>query len=165
MSDIRTLIQLRAAVGLLGEQAQHNWWPSAFFTASSNAFLMPVFPRTTQLARMTGIARAASRVHDQYIGVGATYHLFRLPETWEQRITATLTTDPDDIDMPTSAAAAMQQLRALAADTPAATIGPVHMGDTRRLQEAAVWNVVAAYYLYAFEMGERIYPYFRDSVA
>jgi hypothetical protein len=160
--NITQQIRLRTVIGYLGEKEQYNWWPSSFFSAPSSAFLAPVFNRTQSLARLSGVSRAASRVHDEYIGVGAVYHLFRLPERLEQRIVSHMQREPDQIDMPAAREEALAWLHDYTDEMPVATMGPVRVGDISALQEEASWQAVAALYLYAFEMGARIYPYFRD---
>lgn len=150
-------------IGFLGEKEQHHWWPSSFFSASSSAFLAPVFSRTETLARLTGVSRAASRVHDEYIGVGTVYHLFRLPESMEQRIVAYMHKGQEQISVPAAREEALAWLHEYADETPIATMGPIRVGGIERLQDEEGWKAVAALYLYAFEMNARIYPYFRDA--
>ena len=41
-NGLRTIIRLRLATGLLGEQAQVKWWPSLWGTSSGEAFLVPI---------------------------------------------------------------------------------------------------------------------------
>lgn len=163
MVSITQLIRLRTIIGYLGEKEQQNWWPSSFFSAPSTAFLTPIFSRTQSLARLSGVSRAASRVHDEYIGVGVVYHLFRLPERLEQRIVAHMQQEQDQLEVPASIEEACVWLQEYAAETPIATMGPVRVGDLQQLQDEESWKAVGALYLYAFEMGARIYPYFRDS--
>ena len=64
------LARLRLLVGYLGEQHQYHWWPSAFFTPSSMAFLAPMFGKTAFIAQYQGVKAAASRIHDEHIGLG-----------------------------------------------------------------------------------------------
>jgi hypothetical protein len=161
--SIEDLILLRTSIGYLGEKEQHNWWPSGFYSASSSAFLAPVFSRTQRLARLSGVSRAASRVHDEYIGVGAVYHLFRLPERLEQRIVTHMQAETAASEAPPTREAALAWLREFAAEPPVATLGPVRVGAIEQVQDEECWREVAALYLYAFEMGARIYPYFRDA--
>ena len=122
-----------------------------------------MFSRTQALARLSGVSRAAGRVHDEYIGVGTVYHLFRLPERLEQRIVTHLQQEPVPNNLPTTTEDALAWLRQYAPDTPVATMGPVRVGDIQQVQAKASWPEVAALYLYAFEMNARIYPYFRDA--
>ncbi|NDD65185.1 MAG: BrxE family protein, partial [Acidobacteria bacterium] len=58
-SNLSTLLNLRLLVGFLGEQGQCQWWPTEFYTAASNSFLLPVFTRTPHLARYFGVIEAA----------------------------------------------------------------------------------------------------------
>jgi hypothetical protein len=86
VGPIESLAALRTLVGFLGEREQFAWWPSAFFAPGSQAFLLPLFARTRLLAQCNGVTQAAALVHDDRIGVGQVYHLFRLPEDMEQAI-------------------------------------------------------------------------------
>ena len=163
MVNIIQLIQLRTIIGYLGEREQYNWWSSSFFSASSDAFLTPVFSRTQSLARLSGVSRAASRVHDEYIGVGAVYHLFRLPERLEQRIVADMQQNQAQLKVPATREEALAWLQKYAADAPVPMSGPVCIGNIQQLQDEVSWKIAAAYYLYALDKGERTYPYFRDA--
>lgn len=87
---LEKLTSLRILVGYLGEREQYTWWPSAFFASGSAAFLAPLFTRTQPLAQFNGVTQAAALIHDERIGIGQVYHLFRLPEDLEQGIHRTL---------------------------------------------------------------------------
>lgn len=92
MNDlIHEIAKLRTCVAFLGEKEQNNWWPCSFLSSSGAAFLTPVFPKTSLLARVNGASTAAQVIHDEYIGVGNVYHLFRLPENIEREIAQILT--------------------------------------------------------------------------
>jgi hypothetical protein len=162
-SLIETLALLRAAVGYLGERDQQSWWQSGFFSSGSRAFLTPVFGRTQVLAQCAGVTRAAALVHDERIGVGQVYHLFRCPEDLEQGIHAvyqrsdigryigTLVTSPD---------AALALLREQANSTQIAGIGPTRVGDESELRKPRAWRTVAAHYARAFAEEDEVFPYF-----
>src|ERR1044071_7696845 len=77
-------LNLRLIVGFLGEKSQFGWCPTAFYEPSSRLFLEPVFPKTYRLAQYNGVREAARLLHDEYVGVGNVFHLFRLPEEMEQ---------------------------------------------------------------------------------
>jgi hypothetical protein len=79
------IIALRFLIGYLGERTQANWWPSDFLAFRSEAFLLPIFQKSAAMAQFSGVTEAARRVHDERIGVGRVFHLFRLPEAIEQR--------------------------------------------------------------------------------
>ena len=79
-----TIAELRVLIGYLGEKNQANWWGSEFFSATATAFLAPIFNRSLFLAQYQGATAAAAKIHDEAIGVGRIYHLFRLPIGLEQ---------------------------------------------------------------------------------
>lgn len=156
-----TLALMRLAVGMLGEQPKAGWWPSKFCGKEAGMFLQPTYPRTVSLARLKGVTAAALKVHDEHIGVGRVYHLFRLPaELEEQMHTAFVEKGLEgaarilsNIDQ------ALEFLHQQASDAPFAP-GPVQVGKTADLTKEATWRSVAAHYLNAYERGERTYPYF-----
>ena len=161
---IDELATLRVVVGYLGEKEQFGWWPCSFFGAGSSAFLTPVFGRTAALAQYTAVANAAARVHDEFLGVGNTYHLFRLPEEMEQDIHAFLA-DPQRRE-PLSAlvgsrAAALACLPTAGKQVQPGT-GPTLVGNMDALHSAAAWKVAAAQYAAAFAEEHRVFPYFAD---
>lgn len=162
---VETLAMCRAAAGYLGERAQHGWWSSGFFEPSSRAFLAPVFGRTIVLAQCSGVTQAAALVHDERIGVGRVYHLFRLPEDVEQGIHQALQR-PAVIQriatLVTSTEAAVQHLREIGRTTSAAHIGPMRIGDARSMRDAGAWRAVAAQYAHAFTTGNPVFPFFAD---
>jgi ATP-dependent Lon protease len=77
--QLEHMAAMRAVVGFLGEKGQAAWWPSSFFAPGSTAFLSLVFPRTQFVAQCLGVTAAASKVHDERIGVGQVYHPVQEP--------------------------------------------------------------------------------------
>lgn len=75
--DLLSIINLRFAVGFFGEKEQHNWWPSLWLTKNASAFLSPIYGERLDTARYHGVVEAARRIHDERIGVGRAFHLFR----------------------------------------------------------------------------------------
>lgn len=164
-SDHEYVATLRAAVGLLGEKGQAGWWPSAFFAPGSNAFLSPVFPRTELIAQCSGVTGAAAKVHDERIGVGQVYHLFRLPEDLEQAIHRIM--HESDVAKRIkqhlgTGDAALQFLRGSGGTGSEKAIGPTRVAGITSLREPLVWHDVAATYADGFESRTEIYPYFTD---
>ena len=162
--QIRNFALLRSVVGFLGERDQAGWWPSAFFSPGSSAFLAPVVPRTEVLAKCTGVTRAAALVHDERIGVGRVYHLFRLPEEIEQRVHSALH-DAELANCISEVTAtrdsSLHWLRALAEVT-GIGVGPTLVGDAEDLRIAKSWRTVASEYLRGLESELEVYPYFTD---
>ncbi|HSH83429.1 MAG TPA: BrxE family protein [Herpetosiphonaceae bacterium] len=154
---------LRAVVGYLGEREQYGWWQSSFFAPHSAPFLQPVFARTELLARCNGVTRAAALIHDERIGTGNVYHLFRLPEDLERAIhTALLDADAGQRIMRQMASmeTAMAFLRQPGQSTNQETIGPTHAGTLHDLRRLDAWSVVAGHYAAGFEQGRAVFPFF-----
>lgn len=166
--DIDSLAVLRAVVGYLGEKDQNGWWQTSFFTTGSHAFLSPVFSRTRLLSQCTGVSQAAALVHDERIGVGRVYHLFRLPEDMEQDIFHAWH-KPDlviHIDAVTlNPEQALEYLRSISDDAGQDEVGPVFVGSSGDLSNEVTWQRVAALYAAAFPQTTQIYPYFADIAA
>lgn len=160
---VEILVKLRAAVGVLGEHGPRPRWPSAFATASSRAFLSPLFPRTLHLSQLRGVISAASRVHDERIGVGDVYHLFRLPEEIEQAVHRLMLTPPGTAAFAAAAAdpsAATSTLASLAAGVTAQAVGPARIGGTEEMGDKAAWQKVAGQYAYGFKADTEVFPFF-----
>jgi hypothetical protein len=161
---VENLATLRAVVGYLGEKEQHGWWQSSFFGPGSSAFLSPVFGRTASLAQLTAVTNAAAQIHDEYIGIGDTYHLFRLPEELEQAIHVFLT-DPHQsqslriqIKNRETASAYLEEV----SKSPQAGIGPTYIGNVEAIRSAVAWEIAATHYANAFAQSTLAFPYFAD---
>ena len=117
---------MRLLVGYLGEKDQFNWWPTTFICSFSNLFLSPVFPRTTLLSQYHGILEAARRLHDERIGVGSVFHLFRLQEVHEQELHGILSDDGPSLSMESFASmdSALSALQKIADGDTSASEGP-----------------------------------------
>jgi hypothetical protein len=155
------LLRLRLAVGLLGEKSANGWWPTSFLDPLSQAFLDPVFVRTRPVAQMHGVTEAARRVHDARLAAGS-FHLFRLPEEFEQDLHALLRDGSlaSESPTPSDADAAMSMLDDIASGLGVDSPGPMLMGDSASLGSAEAWRAVAGVYRDAFRKGFQSYPYF-----
>lgn len=165
IAELKAVAALRAVVGFLGEKDQFDWWPSSFFAAGSKAFLAPVFPRTQWLAQCEGVTRAAALKHDDRIGVGDVFHLFRLPEDIEQTLHRMFQDAPAGESMLAGIAnrdAAVGHLRQFAQANASGGVGPVRVGGTLDLRAARTWKVAAACYSQAFDHGTQSFPFFAD---
>jgi hypothetical protein len=154
-----TLANLRLTIGYLGEREQFGWWQSSFFTRGSDAFLSPLFSRTQILAQCNGVTQAAARIHDERIGIGHVYHLFRLPEDIEQHI-HTILRETTQLSVVENKETALNYLRQFASNPKTASLGPTMVGDKITLTELESWSRASGFYLDAFERGVEIYPYF-----
>lgn len=166
-TQFETLAKLRAVIGYLGEREQYAWWQSAFFASGSKAFLAPVFVRTQFLAQFTGVTRAAALIHDERIGIGQVYHLFRLPEDVEQgihRLLCELTMRDRISTLITGKDNALRFLREEAESNGRPSIGPTRIGAVKDLRRRRFWAMVAGCYLCGFDSDQEVYPYFADTV-
>jgi len=160
MADlILQLARLRTCVAFLGEKEQQNWWPSSFLSRSGAAFLTPVFPKTTLLARVNGASAAAQAIHDEHIGVGDVFHLFRLPENIEHDITQLLISESSIADNFESDDAAYSCLENMAASDATQAAGPLLI-ELDEVDHKMVEQMAAAY-LAGFRNNQPVYPYYR----
>ena len=166
MTPIETYLRLRTIVGYLGEKAQHDWWPCAFYSPSSSAFLQPIYPRSLLAAAYHGVVEAARRLHDQHIGIGRVFHLFRLPEEQEREL-HTFAIDPQAmnalIPFTGSSELAMAELARIAQGGLTAPEGPVKVGTRHTLLSNEAVEEIARHYHDAFRRGIRCFPYFTET--
>ncbi|MCP8687147.1 BrxE family protein [Marinobacterium sedimentorum] len=162
---IKRIADLRIIVGFLGEKDHHDWWPSKFLTPSAKAYLTPIFPRTLLQSQHRGVSEAAALVHDELIGVGSTYHLFRLPESIELEVDRLFQASEADqyAAIISDGAAALQALRDMSSEQMVAQEGPVMLGTYDNDTLSGLMQQIAAHYLAAFEQGGRCYPYIREA--
>jgi hypothetical protein len=159
------IVGLRLAVGLLGEKEQSPWWPSTFLGQHAPAFLGPVFGSKRRMAQYHGVTEAACRAHDEKIGVGRVFHLYRLPEAIEQRISDAFRegTLPEDVTRCfESTEAAESMLAGLAKGLAAVKPGPVRLGGADMINSPDGVALLAATYRAAFQTRIKCYPYFTD---
>lgn len=161
---VTRIVLLRLAVGLLGERDNGGWWLSGFMSSTSAAFLNPVFSTHVLQARYHGVLEAARRVHDDRIGVGRALHLFRLPETVEQRVHDVVQSAGRELAASASSPDTARATLARLAGAPVeAKEGPTLVAAVD-LQDAMGWITRAAsLYSSAFETGIQCFPYVRDA--
>lgn len=158
------LATLRAVVGLLGEQTQSSYWSSSFFDSGSKSFLSPVFPRTQILAQYRGATAAAAIVHDDRIGIGNVFHLFRLPEDMEQGLHAAAegAAVSSIAESTASRESALQFLVDYTSGVRKESEGPVKIGPLISIRDASAWENAAAHYLAGLEANTDTFPFFSD---
>ena len=158
---LTAILKTRLLVGYLGERAQHAWWPTAFYEASSRLFLEPVFSKTSRLAQYHGVLEAARRLHDEHLSVGS-YHLFRLPEEVEQDLHNLIQRPEADEFAPQdmgSKDAALNSLKDLAGAVSVKSVGPTAVVNISDLDSPNTVKAMAAAYLSAFSEDAKAYPY------
>ena len=165
MQHLQQIARVRMIVGFLGEKGQHHWWPSEFLSPTAPAFLNPVFGKTATLAQYHGVKEAARRVHDDHIGVGRVFHLFRLPESTEQALFEMLQEPAmadliaKELDSKEAASGALQEIAGSAGDLHE---GPVQIGSTENVDRTDWLSGAARCYQAAFNAGSRSFPYLAD---
>lgn len=159
-----TIAELRILIGYLGEKGQTNWWGSEFFSTAAAAFLAPIFNRSLFLAQYQGATAAAAKVHDEAIGVGRIYHLFRLPIGLEQA-SADALNDTTFVQTVQARLAnrelALARLAELAGKAESASPGPVSLGQMSQDLKAELQRA-AGFYRSAFTTGIQTFPYVRE---
>lgn len=158
------IAELRLLVGYLGEKDQFNWWGSGFLAPTSEAFLSPIFPRTVWLAKYHGVSEAACLVHDDRIGVGKNFHLYRLPDSLERSsasVVEAVVASTGLQDKVVSVDAALTRLRELASPESEIEEGPVNLGESFEGNFEMQWSRVARIYLDAFQAGVSAFPFVR----
>jgi len=164
--QLESLATKRLVIGYLGEREQFGWWQSSFFTQGSDSFLSPLFGRTQLLAQYNGVSRSAALIHDERIGVGNVYHLFRLPEDVEQGLHQILHSSELEKrirEIITSKEAAISFLREQSKDTVSKNVGPTRVGNVKQLRNPKTWQTISGLYLSAIEKSLEIFPYFSDT--
>ena len=144
-----TISELRVLVGYLGEKGLANWWGSEFFSPSAINFMAPIFNRSLFLAQYQGSTNAAAKVHDEAIGVGRMYHLFRLPIGLEQASADAINDGTFSKSLQESIATrdkAMHRLNALATKTATVSAGPVSLGQMGGDLEAELKKAAGIYH-------------------
>lgn len=159
---LEQFIDIRILIGFLGERSQCNWWDTNFLSPTGLQFLAINFPRSTLAAGCNSVSEAARRLHDERIGKGGVYHLFRMPATIEETLHKTLIAmDAGNLKAALKdKAAAMLQLKAYIKNTVDAPEGPVQVGTNRHLDTEFAVSELAMHYLNAFEQGKKCFPYF-----
>ena len=161
---MRQIIKLRLAVGLLGEKEHEIWWGSMWLTNNASAFLAPVYGDRLAPARYQGVVEAARRVHDDRVGVGQAFHLFRLPEGLERTLHEAVIMDSACglLAENTSAETAMDILADFSPKSPDANPGPVWAGNPKDIQGGGWIPVLAGHYRAAFSSSIQTFPYFSE---
>lgn len=157
---INQIAKLRVLVGYLGEKDQFNWWASSFFSKSSDAYLSPIFTKSIFLAQYTGVKEAASIVHDERVGLGDVYHLFRLPEYVEQDLMKLFRDTMYMEEMRNVITDKESILGQLCDDYSEIIEGPMNVCTIKEFFNQENINIVSSMYYTAFVNGKTVYPYF-----
>lgn len=164
----RVILLVRTLVAALGERTAPPWWRTQFLTEVGFRAMGRVFPRTAASAALNSVLLAARVDHDQRIGVGERYHLFRLPTNMENALlslmaessfatqtTGLVTKRPEEL---------IQDLGTLASERKiVGSEGPIRVGPATILLHSSAIEALAAHYRHSFQTGRRAFPYFADT--
>jgi hypothetical protein len=156
------IVRLRMSVGLLGETANPRWWSSTFVSTASQAFLTPIFGMRTQQARYQGLVEAARLVHDDRIGIGRAFHLFRLPDHVEHCIFEITQLNSGEVAAVETRDAADAILAELSAGEAPSREGPTMINAGEGVGGKEWVGEAAALYRSSFAKAVQCFPYFRD---
>ncbi|MDB4545360.1 BrxE family protein [bacterium] len=167
MNNYLDLLQLRTTVSYLGEKSQFGLWESDFFNPTFSDFLKPVFGKTETLVKANGATAAAALAHDDRIGTGNVYHLFRLPEVVEQDFHEKL----QDLEVVEalnknlgSKEAAIEFLKSKANKAELSdSVGPILVGNIDELTDSKSVSAISTIYLGGFEKEAPAFPYFKGN--
>lgn len=166
--ELLDVAKLRILVGYLGEKNQSGWWQSSFLSQISRSFLAPIFGKTSFLAQYHGVKEAASKIHDEHIGVGkGVYHLFRLPESFEQKFHQ-IVAEADLAEQMTielaDTSSARDALHSFVASEIDYQEGPVRIGAVKTIDQYKIWGTIAGHYQEAFDGKTKVFPYFSETL-
>jgi hypothetical protein len=159
-----TVAELRVLVAYLGEKNQANWWGSEFYSANAAAFLAPIFNRSLFQAQYQGGTAAAAKVHDEAIGIGRIYHLFRLPIGYEQAAGDIANDEAFKLSLQThlqNFELALTRLGQLVLTPELAAAGPMKVGDMGE-DLLPLLQKMASIYHSAFSSQVKTFPYIRE---
>jgi len=166
MKLIKDICEFRLLIGFLGEKHQDAWWDCSFLSSSSTAFLAPIYPNSVPLAKYSGVSHAAAIVHDEHIGIGRHYHLYRLPDSIERMLSKRLQDKEFSLQANkyfTDKETALNRLKGLGVINIDRAEGPVAVGDFSDTNLYQLLEKSLSYYLTAFEGGFKTFPYMRCS--
>ncbi len=158
------LITLRAIVGFLGEKSQFGWWDTDFLSPTGLQFLTINFPRSAFSASCNSVTEAAKILHDERIGKGSVYHLFRLPAYPEETIHRNLLSAEYDsiISCLNTQDDALERLKSFFADKSETPEGPVQIGTIENIFGGLAVKKLSMNYYNAFANGKMCFPYFAE---
>jgi hypothetical protein len=108
------------------------------------------------------VREAARRLHDEHIGVGNVFHLFRLPEEIElelHKLIEEQTGMEEYFHALIGKQEALAALIALAEGNRAVAEGPISLGKVDEVLATKTLKEMARCYVAAFNEGVRTYPY------
>jgi hypothetical protein len=156
---VHDLLRLRLTVAALGELLPRPWWRSQFLSPTGLRYMERVFPRRFLAAALASTTVAACRDHDVSVGI-RSYHLFRLPPRFEDRLSE-LAAEGEAMQAPGTVSEIVDGLTQLGSevDLPSGP-GPKSLGSVEDILKSKVLCSIAGLYARAAREETRTYPYF-----
>lgn len=155
-NSVSNWIHLRQLVILLGEHK--GWWPTQIMTGRGVEYLSYVLPKTQRKAAFQLSTEICKAEHDKQIGPGR-YHLFRLPQKWEEQIFNELGAIVETFKILSDSEALKDLLILSEAICASAATGPVLIGAHSELNDKSIFQSLGRYYYEAFNNNFKTYPY------
>lgn len=160
---IQDYIELRVVVGFLGSKQIDGWWDIDLLSKNGCDFLAHIFPRSNINGAITATVSAAQIVHDQKIGVGNAFHLFRLPALIESELFSAMKDNRLDFQLPESRENGLSRLEAMKDEISDFSQGAKMIGQAHLLGRRPVTRTMASYYHAAFSDGFQTFPYLTEN--
>jgi hypothetical protein len=158
---IADLLRLRAIVAFLGEKKQFGWWDSSLLDPIGQKVMLTIFPRSASISALNASAEAARKVHDERIGRGRVYHLFRLPPITEQNLhTFGMESAPRELRDGLNTETALAALGSFCESESQRGQGPMKIGTAEDLKTNECLTKIATAYFSAFSHNVETFPYF-----
>ena len=154
--SIADWIKLRYLIAHLGEN--HNWWSAKVISGKGEEFLDYVLPKTKRSAVYQLATEICRLEHDKNIGPGK-YHIFRLPQKWEEEIFNDLKNLQENSKI-LSENELINELSEMSSGISVSSAkGPLMVGAHDELHDKAVFQSIAKHYCDAFKNNYKTYPY------
>jgi hypothetical protein len=149
-------IKLRYLITLLGEY--HNWWSAKVISGKGEEFLEYVLPKTKSSSAIQLATEICRLEHDKNIGPGK-YHVFRLPQKWEEEIFNDLKSQQISLKILPENELLEDILEMSSGLSVSGSKGPLMVGSHDELHDKAVFQSIAKHYYDAFKNNYKTYPY------
>ena len=162
------LLRLQINVLALGESPHAGWWKSQFLARVGLSYLSRPYPRGNFAAAVRSASRAARAVHDNSLGIGNVFHLFRLPQDMAWQLDELLRQPESDLlprfePLLDQRDNLLEHLKAMGGQTPGdSKVGPLRLGTVRDLRKPDIVSQLSAVYYTAFRDDGKVFPYFED---
>ena len=149
-------MKLRYLITIIGEY--QNWWPAKVISEKGEEFLDYVLPKTKKSAVRQLATEICRLEHDKNIGPGR-YHIFRLPQKWEEEIFNELKTQQEKLKVLPENELMNELLEMTSSISVTPAKGPLMVGAHDELNDISVFQSIARHYYEAFKNNYKTYPY------